>query len=249
MLTVGSTAKATKGPSLRDHPTVVSYYTPNSRYEDHANRLAKSLSVLGIPYRIEARESLGSWVRNCSQKALFVRDMRNEVSGPIIWIDADAVVRRPLDNLRGCDADFSVVKRDGWSFSGGQIFFADSVNAKTLIDVWCDYATNFPHVWDQVTLDYAWWDCDYAGNLSTVWMDPGVFTKQSRTALGRLKQRIFSNATIVHAQESRTSKRTMPSAVREVSTSDVRRWWREAASHDRTFALSSEQRAELGLFI
>lgn len=232
---------------MRDHPTVVSYYTPNSRYEDHARKLADSLSVLGIPHRIEARASVGSWVQNCAQKALFVRDMRNEVSGPIIWVDADAVVRRPLDDLRDCDADFSVVKRHGWSFYGGQIFFADSINSRALIDVWCDYATNYPHVWDQVTLGYAWWDRDYAGALSTVWMDPGVFTKQSRTALGRLKQRIFSNAAIVHAQESRTSKKTMPSAIREFGNADVPNWWREAASRDKTFALSPQQRAELGL--
>jgi hypothetical protein len=234
---------------MRGHPLIVSYFTPDAAYERHARILEASVKRLGLESRIEPRPSRGSWIENCAQKALFIRQIRAEEGRPVLWVDADAVVRRPVIALIGSDADLSTTKRGGWSFAGGHIYFGDGDGATTLLDKWCAYSVEYPFVFDQVLLGYAWWDCALTSAPPTVeWMDDGIITILSSHPLKRLYQRMTTRAAIIHKQESRSSKDSMPRPDRRVfRTRDVPGWWREAAKIEQPFHLNDDQRSELGL--
>lgn len=229
-------------------PLVVSYFTPNSPYEKHARRLSRSLDRFGLAHRVEARPALGSWVENCAQKARFVRDMHRETNGPILWIDADARVHRPLTEFRGLDADFAVVRREGWSFYAGQIYFGRGEKAAALIERWCWYCARRPEVWDQVSLGYAWWDLAVSDDIKAEWLPETISAKLTRNRVTRPFQKLFTPASILHLQESRHSKETLPAARRsEFCNDDLPRWWRDAARRDAPFRIRRKRLGDLGL--
>lgn len=231
---------------LDAHPLIVSYFTPGTAYEGHALALKRAASRLGLEARIEPRPSRGSWVENCAQKAEFIRDMRRKTKRPVLWIDADALLRSPVVELIGRSPDLAVAKRWGWSFSTGQVYFGDSPKADLLLDVWCRYCRDYPHIWDQVSLGYAWWEISLETSLDIMWFDHKRFQKEKPNPVKRLIQRLFSDAAIIHRMESRRSKAKGP-RVAEFSNDDLPQWWREAAAKDAPFPLDDVKRAELGL--
>ena len=230
------------------HPIIVSYYTPGTAYETHADALARSLDRHRLAYRIEGRPARSSWVENCAQKAEFVADMRAELRTPVLWLDADAILIRPLTELAGCDADFAAVRRQGWSFFGGQMLFGVGECADRLVERWCQYCVEFPHVWDQVSLGYAWWEVSLECKLQSVWLDESTFDKASRNPLFRAVQRLTTRAAVLHKQESRRSARLQERyRTDQFRTSDVPQWWREASASGNLFPVPESRRKELGL--
>ena len=169
-----------------NYPLIVSYYTPRTAYEEHARELKKSAERLRLRARIEPRETRGGWLENCAQKAFFIADIRREVREPVLWVDADATLRRPVHEVADCSADFAIVKRNGWNLFAGQIYFGTGPGVDRLVDTWCDYCHDFPHIVDQLLLGYAWWDTMLAGGVSTLWLDNRVFQKVKSDPARRL---------------------------------------------------------------
>ncbi len=230
------------------HPLIVSYYTPDTAYETNAMALLEDVRRFNLEARVEPRPARNSWVENCALKAGFIRDMHRQERRPLLWLDADARLRRPLHELNGVTADLAVVRRQGWSFYGGQIYFGAGPRATRLLDAWCDYCERFPLVWDQVSLGYAWWDVSVEERVNSIWLKDSVFERASRRRVGRLRQRWFSRRPILQQQESRRSKPLQaPAPGQEVGNDDVPVWWRQAAAREAPFALSAAQRHELGL--
>jgi len=238
------------GASLKPsgHPLIVSYYTPGTAYETLAMALQEDARRLGLPARIEPRPPLGSWVENCAQKAGFIRELHRELRRPLLWLDADARLRRPVRLLEGISADLGVARRGGWEFYTGQIYFGTGPVADRLLDIWCDYCARFPQVWDQVLLGYAWWELSLQQKVSTLWFRESLFDKVSKRRAGRLWQTLFSRAPIVQQQESRRSKAKQGAPERpEFGMDDVPLWWREAAKREAPFPLDAGQRRALGI--
>jgi hypothetical protein len=236
------------------HPLIVSYYTPGTAYEDHAMILKASADRQGLDSLIEPRERKSSWVENCAQKALFVRDVRRATDRPIMWVDADARILRRLKELEAREVDFAVVKRDGWCFFGGQIYFGASDAALELIERWCSYCETRPHIWDQVTLGYAWWDMAVENRpLSTLWLPDRFAWKEQvrpgkKDGVRRRIKRLLANPAILHLQESRMSREAQSNPQRSEYTSYLLPdWWRAAARCDSPFPISEGQLHELGL--
>jgi len=230
------------------HPLIVSYYTPGTAYETHAMALARDASRLGLPARIEPLPARGSWVENCAQKAGFIRKLHRELQRPLLWLDADARLRRRLTPLADISADLAVARRQGWEFYTGQIYFGAGPVAGRLLDIWCDYCIRFPQIWDQVSLGYAWWELSLQQEVRTLWLDDRVYTKRARRSAMRLLQNLFRRAPILQQQESRRSKAVQGLPGRpEFGMDDVPLWWREAAAREAPFPLNATQRRALGL--
>jgi hypothetical protein len=230
------------------HPLIVSYYTPGTAYETHAMALRGDVDRLGLSARIEPREARGSWLENCAQKAGFIREMHQQEQRPLLWLDADARLHRPLRELQGISADFAAVRRRGWEFSGGQIYFGAGPAATRLLDIWCDFCQRFPQIWDQVSLGYAWWEVSVQEGLNTHWLDESLYTRVAKRPAARLLQRAFLRAPILHQQESRRSKakQGVPSRP-EFGMDNVPQWWRAAAKQQAPFPLDEAQRRAIGL--
>lgn len=235
-------------------PIIVSYYTPGTHYEDHAKALAQSAKRLGLDVITGARSSKASWVENCGQKAAFLRDVWNEVQRPILWIDADArIIRRPtiVENLA---TDFAAIRIHDWLFHGGQIYFGKTDAASELLERWQFYCNNYPYVWDQVSLGYAWWDMAVDQRINATWLPASTKIAKPRALsvrrmAGYFYKRFADRPFFLHYQESRRSKPKFDreSPRREFASRDIPQWWRDACRSNAPFKLSSSQRQELGI--
>ena len=76
-------------------PKVISYYTKNTSYQDCAMELKSSLDTIGYDnYLIHGVDSAGDWEVNCSLKPEFILNTLKETKGPVLWVDADAKVKK-----------------------------------------------------------------------------------------------------------------------------------------------------------
>ena len=77
-------------------PLVVSFYTEDWRYPEHAARLAGECRALGLDYHIERRASAGGYLENTCQKPTFLRECLERFARPVLWIDVDgSILSRP----------------------------------------------------------------------------------------------------------------------------------------------------------
>jgi len=235
------------GKDGMSHPLIVSYYTPETAYEEHAKQLKASVDKLGLDSRIEPRQAKSSWVENCAQKALFIQEMRKSETRPILWLDADAILRRPLKELLNCNADFAAVRRDGWHIFGGQVYFGTDAKAEAMIERWCRYCRDYPYIWDQVSLGYAWWDMSLEANLKTLWLDESIVLILKRKKFKHPFQLAFSRAAITHKQESRRSKMVQKTILPEFRNDMLPKWWKDASRNNAPFPIGQERLGELGL--
>ena len=236
-------------------PLFISYFTPNTHYETRAKQLKRSLDELGLENVISGLPSRGSWLANCAQKAEFVASVWEKSERAVCWVDADAVLLRQPHQLENFVADFAVVARGGWNFFGGQVVFGKSALAGELLNRWLGYCQTYPHIWDQVSLGYAWWDQMLADGCDTLWLPNSIMTKGSANDAIRYLQTTMSKAAFCHLQESRRSRETKkPRTYSQSGEGEFRPkflpdWWRKAAIARKPFELTTAQRRELGLVV
>jgi hypothetical protein len=80
-------------------PLVVSFYTLDTPYEEEAKGLLASCERFAIEHLIEGVSSKGSWEMNCAFKPLFLLQKLEELKRPLLWVDADAIFCRPIEQL------------------------------------------------------------------------------------------------------------------------------------------------------
>lgn len=133
---------------------VVSFYT-NDTYKAHAQRLVRSLDKHGLKHEVEFVHANGNAIH---QKPLYIRRKLAQHPGEdIVWIDADAVVRRRpelLMNMDGNDlAAFSMrYMGDVW---GGTLLFSHSEMAGRVLESWIQRCKERPDRLDQINLKFA----------------------------------------------------------------------------------------------
>jgi len=155
--------KFERGPvpgDLRDPnsvPVVVSYYTPG--YEACAGRLRDSLLRHSIPMDIQAIPDAGSWESNCGRKPAFLLEMLNKHRRPVVWVDADAEVKAPLEIpkhiLSGADISTRIRIRRGHKNGevlSGTVFVNDTHRARLILNAWIREMEANPSQWDQKAL-------------------------------------------------------------------------------------------------
>ncbi|MCO6178866.1 hypothetical protein [Ciceribacter sp. RN22] len=171
-------------------PLFVSYFTADTPYEALAERLRLSLDRFGLPHRIEAIPSRGSWVANTGLKAAFIERVWQESDGPICWVDADAEILRTPYFVFDNPFDFSAVQRHGWYVMSGLIYLNKTEGAGAIVHRWNELCRANPHVWDQVLLTLAWFQTARERDLSTLWMNDGIF-RFPRPWLRDLRDRVL----------------------------------------------------------
>ena len=165
---------------------VVSFHTPHPTYRKYAEQLAMSCMDLGLHYTILPRPDLGSWVKNCGQKAAFLRDLMSLNRSPLLWIDADARCASPPTLFDEPKFSFAVGVRkprgpgqrtvnavgrgivkapDNWPddvplvfFNSGTIYLGVDALVDEMLSRWVELTEADPHAWDQWTLQQAWSD-------------------------------------------------------------------------------------------
>ena len=120
------------------HPVIVSFYTPDWQYPAHAERLANECKALGLEYRIERRESTGSYLKNTCIKPTYIRECLN-MGKPILWIDVDGSIYKRPDFFLEIDAEFAA-RRMGphrkRTWHVGTMYFTPTPAVIEFVDEW-----------------------------------------------------------------------------------------------------------------
>lgn len=116
----------------------ISFYTPKYKYI--VEGLTSSLKRFDIPYDIEAVEDKGGWMANTYYKPYYIRRKLDEHKEDLVWIDADAVVKKYPKYFDIIEEDIGVYIRRRSRFYGelvaNLIFLKNNKAVKKLIDDW-----------------------------------------------------------------------------------------------------------------
>ena len=143
----------------RPEPIFVNFYTPGRGYEDHAKRLVESLDRLGAALDQEMIEYPGTWMKAQALKPGFLkRKLEEHFPHPIVWVDADAIVRqKPELFFQWADEqsgpDIGVHYKDGEECLGGTVWLSQSDRTRKLLARWVELQHLHPEEWDQRLLE------------------------------------------------------------------------------------------------
>lgn len=143
----------------RPEPVFVNFYTPGRGYEDHAKRLVESLDRLGAVLDQETIEYPGSWMKAQALKPGFLkRKLEEHFPHPIVWVDADAIVRQKPDLFfqwadEQSGPDIGVHYKDGEECLGGTVWLNQSDRTRKLLAQWVELQHANPEEWDQRLLE------------------------------------------------------------------------------------------------
>lgn len=129
---------------------VVAFFTRDSIYETEKNRLLRSAQRLGLAVDAEPIESTGSWVRNASMKPSVLVAMRRKHTGPLLYVDVDAVFHRdPWPTLAALDCDIAAYHEPEGHLLSGTLFINHTPAAAELLQACAEN----PEEWDQLVLE------------------------------------------------------------------------------------------------
>lgn len=117
-------------------------------YRDEAERLRASLERCGVRYRIDEVPSRGSWDANVCITPEYIRDVMRGCSGPVLYLDADAVMHSVPVFPDGYDVQVHYLA--GRELLDGTLWLANNAASRSLVDQWCEETTI--GVWEQKTL-------------------------------------------------------------------------------------------------
>jgi hypothetical protein len=151
-------------------PVVISFFTEGTSYEQEVKNLKESLELFGMEADIQGVAPLGTWERNCAYKARFIRDTYFRLDRPVLWLDADAVVRDYPLLVAGAEADFAIHRCAGWQFASGTLYFNRTCLGQLLLETWVQHCEARPDIWDQIHIDRAWEEVTARHPLYTMWL-------------------------------------------------------------------------------
>lgn len=146
---------------------IISGYTINTPYEKEVKNLKRSLENFGFSSEhIVGFESLGTWEKNCQQKALIIKSKLRELAVPVVWLDADAILRKNpiLFSQIEKDIAFCYSKIAGkYELLSGTIFLKPTELNFKILDEWINLNNLDPNQWDQRNLQkiIKSWNIDY----------------------------------------------------------------------------------------
>ena len=135
-------------------PLIVTYYTPE--YVGEATGLLDTAAKFSLEIQAHGVRSLGSWQANTQAKADFLCRMCSLGKRQILYLDADARIRRPLDALSDWmavdqpEVAMYVDPEDGPR--SGTIWFAPSPIVAALFGRWRELCWERPDTIDQILL-------------------------------------------------------------------------------------------------
>jgi len=143
----------------RPEPVFVNFYTPGRGYEAHAKRLVESLDLIGAVLDQETIEYPGSWTKAQALKPAFLkRKLEEHFPHPIVWVDADAIVRqKPALFFQWADEqsgpDVAVHYKDDEECLSGTVWLNQSSRTRKLLTQWVGLQHATPEEWDQRLLE------------------------------------------------------------------------------------------------
>lgn len=155
---------------------VCCFYTKS--YSDHALSLKQSLDNFGLNYVFKQVEDAGYWEANTRIKPHFILECLQEFPDKnVLYLDADAMVKKPLDHFNTVTADVEFYKTKGMAgmshnYLASTLFFRNTPATIALVKQWISEQVDGKRTQvDQDSLDVAMEKM--AGNIEVAPLSPG----------------------------------------------------------------------------
>ncbi|GAA0320103.1 putative nucleotide-diphospho-sugar transferase [Psychrobacter aestuarii] len=126
--------------SADDRFFVCCFYTDS--YLSHALSLKDSLDAFGLNYVFKKVDDAGYWEANTRIKPHFILDCLQQFPDKdVLYLDADALVKKPLDYFNHIDGDVAFYKTKGMAgmshdYLASTLFFRNTPATVTLVKQW-----------------------------------------------------------------------------------------------------------------
>lgn len=128
-------------------PIIISYYTKGTGYEDQVEQLKATLKRFNLENDVVGIPDRGSWHENTYYKPRFIlRMMKKHPGRALVFIDADAKIRRNPVLFNGLDCDFGCHFYHGKELLSGTLYFGSTKGARYLINKWVDENKRYPKI-------------------------------------------------------------------------------------------------------
>ena len=202
---------------------VVSMFTVDTPYEQEIKHLEQSLIKYSVPYKFYPIVNTGDWTKNTQQKSSVVLQAMLEQKKDVVWLDADAVVNKPLDffNLiMNMDFDLSCYfLKSGYNpreLLTGTFYFKNKPIVRQLVSEWNDL-NGTVREWDQRVLQTLV-DGKYKDKLIIKPLpDDYIKIKPKNVHEDQL-----TDNTIVHKQLSRANRNSMGNFQKSVQIESIK---------------------------
>ncbi|KKM07157.1 hypothetical protein LCGC14_1736760 [marine sediment metagenome] len=145
-------------------PIVISFYTPGTSYEQHAENLARSCVRWGLEHNIVPVESKGSWLENIRHKPHFIAEMLEKHGRAVLWVDVDGVIQRYPALYDNAEFDVGINWRDyelfpapgrrsGLELLSGTMFWNYTEPSRELLRRWIVRMETNPNAYEQRVLE------------------------------------------------------------------------------------------------
>ena len=123
--------------------TIVAFHTPDEVYRAEAARLRSTLEALDLEYRFFEVSPENNWVRTTLLKPSWILQAREEMSGPLLYVDVDAFVHHdPWPYLEYLEGDMGAVVYRNGQLNSATLWINDTENAREILRRWRDSADN-----------------------------------------------------------------------------------------------------------
>lgn len=117
--------------------TVIAFHTPDEVYRAEAARLKSTLDRLGLAYHFFEVEPETNWVRTTLLKPMWMSEARENLSGPLLYIDVDAFVHAdPWPYLGQYSGDMAALIYDTGELNSATIWINDTPGAVEILKRW-----------------------------------------------------------------------------------------------------------------
>lgn len=126
--------------SASDSFLVCCFYTDS--YRDHALALKQSLEDFNVNYHFKEVEDAGYWEANTRTKPHFILECLQQFPDKdVLYLDADALVKKPLDYFNHIRADVAFYKTKGMpgmshDYLASTMFFKNTATTISLVQQW-----------------------------------------------------------------------------------------------------------------
>lgn len=141
-MTKNSHSESFENLSSQDSFIVCCFYTES--YRDHALSLKESLDTFGLNYYIKQVEDAGYWEANTRIKPHFILScLQKFPSKDVLYLDADALVKKPIDYFNHINSDVAFYKTKGMAgmshdYLASTLFFKNTEPTRALVKQWIE---------------------------------------------------------------------------------------------------------------
>ncbi len=122
------------------YPVIVSFFTEDWKYPEHAKRLEAECDSLGLRSYIREMPSRKGYIENSCIKPFFIRDCLEKFKSPILWIDVDGSIFAKPDFFLETDWDFQAKRMKPPRkrfYHVGTMWFNYNDRVREFVSAWC----------------------------------------------------------------------------------------------------------------